>query len=271
MDKQLRIIVFGAHPDDCDIKVGGTAALWAQAGHHVQFVSVTNGDAGHQTLAGTALARRRWEESQAAAQVLGIEYLILDNHDGELMPTLENRRAIIKLIREQRPHLVLGPRPFDYHPDHRYTATLVQDAAYMVTVPNIVAYAEHLSHNPVIMYVSDHFQKPYPFTADVAVDIDAVFEQKIQAMGCHVSQFFEWLPYNAGILAEVPAEETARLRWFHDRMAQRMSVETERCHAKLIERYGEERTSSIRFTEAFEICEYGSQPTPDDLQKLFPF
>src|SRR4028118_515385 len=95
--EQLRIIVCGRHPDDCDLRAGGTAALWAQAGHEVQFVSLTNGDAGHQTMAGAALARRRRAEAEAAGKTLGVEYLILDNHDGELLPTLENRRTIIKL------------------------------------------------------------------------------------------------------------------------------------------------------------------------------
>jgi LmbE family N-acetylglucosaminyl deacetylase len=98
--EQLRITVFGAHPDDCDLGVGGTGALWAQAGHEVQFVSVTNGDAGHHTMAGAALARRRRAEAEAAGEVLGIQYRVLDNHDGELLPSLENRREIIRLIRE---------------------------------------------------------------------------------------------------------------------------------------------------------------------------
>ncbi len=270
MDKNLRIIVFGAHPDDCDIRVAGTAALWAQAGHHVQFVSLTNGDAGHQTMAGAALAQRRREEAQAAGRMLGVEYVVLDNHDGELMPTLENRRAVIKLIREHRPHLVLGPRSFDYHPDHRYAAILVQDAAYMVTVPNIAAHVEHLPKNPIFMYVNDHFAKPYPFTPDVVVAIDAVIDQKIKAMACHTSQFFEWLPYNSGVLQEVPHGEAERFTWFHNRTAQWLSRDTERFRSHLVERYGQERAGQIRFAEAFEICEYGAQPTQDDLQQLFP-
>ena len=203
MKEKLRIIVFGAHPDDCDIDAGGTAALWTQLGHEVKFVSLTNGDAGHQTMAGAVLAQRRRAEAGAAGHVLGIEYIVLDNHDGELMPTLENRRQIIRLIREHRPHLVLGPRPNDYHPDHRYTAVLVQDAAYMVTVPNAVAFAEHLAHNTVRMYTSGRFQKRYPFTPDVVVDIDDVIEKKIEVLSCHVSQFFEWLPYNDCLLNEV--------------------------------------------------------------------
>ena len=269
--EQLRIIVFGAHPDDCDLVAGGTAALWAQAGHHVKFVSVTNGDAGHQTMAGAALAQRRKAETQASAKVLGIEYEVLDNHDGELLPTLENRRQIIRLIREHRPHLVLGPRPNDYHPDHRYTAVLVQDAAYMVTVPNVVAFAEHLARNPIIMHATDHFQKPYPFSPDVIVDIDSTIEKKIAAIACHESQFFEWLPYNAGNLHEVPARETERRAWLHERMSRRLARDAERFRNLLIERYGNERGAKVRFAEAFELCEYGAPLTPEAKQQLFEF
>ncbi|MBV9469644.1 MAG: PIG-L family deacetylase [Abitibacteriaceae bacterium] len=269
--EQLRIIVFGAHPDDCDLVAGGTAALWAQAGHHVRFVSVTNGNAGHQTMAGAALARRRREEAAAAGKVLGVEYLVLDHHDGELLPTLENRREIIRLIREHQPHLVLGPRPNDYHPDHRYTAVLVQDAAYMITVPNIVAAAEHVARHPVMMYTTDHFQKPYPFIPDVLVDIDSTVEKKITAITCHESQFFEWLPYNGNYLESVPSETSARQTWLHERMQSRLATDANRFRHQLIERYGPERGNQIKFAEAFELCEYGPPLTRELEQQIFPF
>ena len=267
--EQLRIMAFGAHPDDCDICAGGAAALWARGGHSVKFVSVTNGDAGHQTMAGAALAKRRFQETQAAAKVLGIEYEVLDNHDGELLPTLENRRQIIKLIRDYRPHLVLGHRPNDYHPDHRYSATLVQDAAYMVTVPNVVAAAQHLTHNPIFMYFSDQFQKPYPFTPDAMISIDEVIETKIAALACHESQFFEWLPYNAGYLQEMPSETQAQHTWFSKRMKTRLSRDAIRFREKLVEIYGAERGAHIQFAESFEWCEYGTPLTAEMRQRLF--
>jgi LmbE family N-acetylglucosaminyl deacetylase len=139
-DDKLRVIAFGAHPDDCDGKAGGLAAKYAALGHSVKFVSVTNGDAGHQSEGGGALATRRRKEAQEAGRRIGIEYEVLDNHDGELMPSLEVRKQIIRKIREWRADIVLSPRPNDYHPDHRYTAVLVQDAAYMVVVPNIIGH-----------------------------------------------------------------------------------------------------------------------------------
>src|SRR6516162_5961870 len=99
-DGKLRIICFGAHPDDCEIQVGGTAALWAAQGHHVKFVSVTNGDIGHWREAGGPLARRRTAEVERVARLLGITTQVLDIHDGELLPTLDNRRTLTRLIRE---------------------------------------------------------------------------------------------------------------------------------------------------------------------------
>jgi len=271
MEAKLRILVFGAHPDDCDITAGGSAALWARAGHHVRFVSLTNGDAGHHLEGGAALAQRRRAEAQAAGGVLGVEYLVMDNHDGELMPTLENRREVIRLIREQRPHLVLGPRPNDYHPDHRYAALLIQDAAYMVTVPNIAAFAEHLPHDPVLMYVSDRFQKPTLFAPDVMVDIGETIRAKVEAMACHVSQFFEWLPYNAGVTHEVPEDDTARRAWIEAHWRPFLGGIAERFRDALIARYGEERGGQVKHAEAFEWCEYGAPLMPKTAQTLFPF
>src|ERR1700712_4513283 len=176
---KIRIIMFGAHPDDCDERSGGTAALFAQMGYSVKFVSVTNGDAGHQTLKGEELAKRRYAETQEVAKRLGITYEVLDNHDGLLMPTLEVRLQIIRKIREWNADIVMAPRPNDYHPDHRYTGVLVQDAAYLVAVPNIAAETPASKKNPVFLYFQDFFQRPNPFRPDIAIDISPVYDQKI--------------------------------------------------------------------------------------------
>ena len=270
-ERGLRILVFGAHPDDCDIKAGGCAALWTRLGHTVKFVSVTNGDAGHHEIGGVELARRRKAEAAAAGRVIGIEYQVLDNHDGELEPSLANRRRVIELIRTFDPDLILSPRPNDYHPDHRYTAILVQDAAYMVTVPNITAHTPHLRRNPCIAYLSDNFQKPYPFTPDVVVGIDGVMAQKLDMLHCHTSQMYEWLPYNGGYEDQVPEGDADRRRWLQGRRAGAGQDIADRFRSKLIERYGEERGRAIQHAEAFEACEYGSRLTAEKIAELFPF
>lgn len=266
-DGKLRIIAFGAHPDDCDIRAGGTAAKFAALGHKVKFVAVTNGDAGHQSQGGGALAKRRRAEAAESGRKLGIEYEVLDNHDGELLPTLEVREQIIRRIRQWNADVVLAPRTNDYHPDHRYTGMLVQDAAYMVVVPNICPDTPALRKNPVFMYFQDNFQKPAPFRADVAISIDDVLEQKISALESHVSQVYEWLPWVDGKLDSVPKDAAARREWLRARYDRPISPAV---RAALEKWYGPQRAAQIKAAEAFEVCEYGSRPSESDLRRLFP-
>jgi len=270
-ERPLHILAIGAHPDDCDLAAGGVAALYVRQGHRVKFLSLTNGDAGHHQMGGAELARRRWAETRAVAAVLGIEYDVLDIHDGELMPTLENRREVIRRIREFGPDLILTHRPNDYHPDHRYTSLLVQDACYMVTVPGTVALTPHVAINPAVCYFSDRFQRPYPFKADVVVGIDDVVELKVDAAHCHTSQVYEWLPYNGGYLDQVPQDEAARRAWLRERLLAQPRNDAEQHRARLIELYGEEKGRAIRHAEAFEIGEYGSPIPSDRIPQLFPF
>jgi LmbE family N-acetylglucosaminyl deacetylase len=268
-ESPLRIIAFGAHPDDCDQRVGGTAALWAARGHLVKFVSVTNGDAGHQSEGGGALARRRRAEAQEAGRRLGIaEYETLDNHDGELVPSVAVREQIIRKIRQWNADVVLGPRPNDYHPDHRYTGVLLQDAAFMVVVPNICPDTPALRKNPVFLYFQDHFQRPNPFRADVAVAIDGVLEKKLAALDAHVSQMYEWLPFVDGILESVPKDPAARLAWLRQQRTGRPLAATVR--EALAKWYGA-RADAVKEAEAFELCEYGRSAGPQELRRLFPF
>lgn len=265
---KLNVIVIGAHPDDCDIDAGGTAILFSKAGHNVMFVSVTNGDAGHHEKGGGALAKIRRAEAQEAGKRFGVKYVVLDHHDGELMPTLDIRLEIIRLIRQWNADVVIGPRPNDYHPDHRNTAILIQDAAYMVIVPNVAPDTPPLKRNPVFLYTEDGFQKPTPFQPDIAVDITSVFDQKVYAMSAHESQFFEWLPWTNGTLDQVPASESERLKWLAE---WRKSKINEKTKASLIKRYGNEKASAVKFAETFEICEYGRRPSDEEILLLFPF
>jgi LmbE family N-acetylglucosaminyl deacetylase len=267
----LRVLAFGAHPDDCDSKLGGLAIKYARAGHRVKFVAVTNGDTGHHEMGGGPLARRRYEEAQRAAQVAGIEYEVLDIHNGQLLPTLENRWLLVRITREFGPDLVVTHRPNDYHPDHRYTSQLVQDAAYTVTIPNVAALTPHLAANPVIAYMSDRFQKPYPFSPDVAVGIDDVIEQKLDMLDCHVSQFYEWLPYNQGILDQVPEGPAERREWLRQQRAPSCTRVADDYRHLLVRWYGSERGTQIRYAEALEACEYGAPLTEENIPVLFPF
>jgi LmbE family N-acetylglucosaminyl deacetylase len=267
----LRIICFGAHPDDCELQIGGTAALWAARGHKVKFVSVTNGDIGHWSEAGAPLARRRRAEVEKADGMLGATTEILDIHDGELLPSLENRRTITRLIRDWKADVVLSHRPNDYHPDHRYTGVLVQDAAYMVTVPGFCPDSPVLSNNPAFFYYSDRFQKPNPFKPDVVVDITPVMEKKLDALGVMVSQFAEGGANGyEGLMPADAAGQQRRHREVRDSMTRRNQSLADRYRSQLTEHYGAEKGAAAKFAEAFELCEYGRQPGREEIQRLFP-
>jgi LmbE family N-acetylglucosaminyl deacetylase len=267
-DEPLHIIAFGAHPDDCDIRSAGVAAKWAAMGHKVRFVSVTNGDAGHHEQGGGQLAMRRRAEAIEAGRRIGVDYVVLDNHDGELLPTLEIRHQIIRQIREWKADLVLAPRPNDYHPDHRYTGVLLQDAAFMVTVPNVVSDVPALRKNPVFMYFEDSFEKPAPFRPDVAIPIDDVMDKKIDALDAHVSQVYEWLPWHDGILDQVPRDPVARKAWLKKQRTGTLSPAIREAISKW---YGPDVAARTVNAEAFEICEYGTRPDDAMLRRLFPF
>lgn len=266
--QKLHIIIIGAHPDDPD-KVGGTAYKWAQLGYDVLMVSLTNGDAGHQSIKAAELAKIRRKEARNAGEVIGVRYITLDNHDGQLMPTYENRLQVIKLIREQKADIVIFPRPYDYHPDHRYTGVLVLDAAYMVTVPTILPEVPFLKKNPMFLFMSDEFVHPEAFKADVCIDIDDAIEKKMDMYHQHKSQMYEWLPFNQGILDKVPAADSDRRAWLGKTRKDDSNADPYR--SKLIELYGEVRGSKIKYCEAFEDSGYGAALTKENMSYYFPF
>jgi LmbE family N-acetylglucosaminyl deacetylase len=269
-NEPVRVIAFGAHPDDCDLGAGGLAAKYAALGHKVKFVSLTNGDAGHQTQGGEQLAKRRRAEAREAGRRIGIEYEVLDNHDGKLLPTLDVREQVIRAIRQWKADIVIAPRPNDYHPDHRYTGVLVQDASYMVIVPNLVKDTPPLSRNPVFLSYSDRFTKPQPFRPDIAISIDDVYEKKIDMLDAHVSQFYEWLPWTDGKLDQVPKDAIARKKWLAAQPISERKNATPEWRESLEKRYGAD-AAHIQHVEAFEITEYGRQPGEEEIRKLFPF
>jgi len=271
-DGKLRIICFGAHPDDCELQAGGIGALFAAQGHHVKFVSTTNGDIGHWREAGGPLALRRTREVQECSKLLGTTAEVLDIHDGEILPTLENRQKIIRLIRQWKADIVLSPRPYDYHPDHRYTSILVQDAAYMVTVPFICPDTPALKNNPVFMYYTDRFQKPAPSAPDIAISIDSVMDKKLDGLAILESQFLEGgANGHEGLIPKTPAERQKRIADVRASMASRNKSLADRYRKLLEDFYGPEAAAKIQYAEAFEICEYGRRPNKDELKKLFPF
>lgn len=272
------ILCIGAHPDDNEFSVGGTAAKCRMRGDAVRFVSVTNGNKGHfapEYIADPSLlAKRRLVEAQNAAAVIGADYQTLDVGDGEVYVTQALTETLVRCIRAfgepgQGPDLVLFNRPLDYHRDHRYTAQATLDATYMLTVPMMCPDTPFLKRMPVFAYWYDDFRDTAPFRADIAVPIDDVMELKTDMVAAHVSQVFEWLPYNAGRLAQTPpaSEAAARRNMIAEQVRARGAQRREATRATLEKWFG---SLPVRYAEAFQICEYGRVPDDEELRSLFP-
>ncbi len=267
--EKLSVLFIGAHPDDADIQFGGTAIRYLELGHSVSYLSLTNGDAGHHIEGGGALAKRRRNESQKVGKYLGLNYIVLDNHDAELQATIENRKKVIQVIREVKANLIVTHRPNDYHADHRNASLLVQDAAYLVRVPNVAPFVPRLEVDPVIVYHQDRFTKPAPFTPDIFVDITAAINKKIEALSFHESQVFEWIPFVEGYLQDVPKKKPERLAWLKKLWRNPQNVN--QFLPLLKEKVTAEAFQKIQHIEAFERCEYGGKLTHDNVKTLFPF
>ncbi|MEX0822697.1 MAG: PIG-L deacetylase family protein [Rhodothermales bacterium] len=265
-----RVIIFGAHPDDAELSAGGVATLWAREGASVKTVAMTNGDAGHFSQGGGPLAQRRAAEVSECADIFGATSEVYDIHDGELMPTLENRRKVVRSIREWNADIVIGHRRWDYHADHRYVGELVEDAAVLVVAPFFEPLTPGLDRNPIILHDSDNFEKPYPFQPDIVVSIDASAEAKWDCIRAMPSQMADADSWQGRYLPGVPDDQEGRAEFILNHIRQRTAAVADKHRDRLIELYGEEEGSSVVYAEAFEICQYGRQPSMEELRRLFP-
>ncbi len=281
----MKILMIGAHQDDNEFRCGGLAQKYVKAGHEVRFLTLCNGCGGHHIMTPKETSARRYKESMAVAKLLGITYDVWDIDDCSLVADLETRRKLIRYIRAYAPDMIIAHRPNDYHADHRASGQLVQDASYMLIVPHECPDSPVMREMPVILYNEDSFKAP-DFRADIVVDTDAEVDIKLQIADLNISQVYEWLPYTEGetvpedpkeryewlkgmdITANISDEEVMKLKrgW-----AVRFAKTAARFRRELIEKYGEEKGSKVRFAEAFEVCEYG-KPLTEELKKVFfPF
>lgn len=269
---KLNVLIIGAHPDDCEIGAGGLAALYLKSGHRVKFVSMTDGEKGHHLLSKDELRLVRKKETEQVCKQFGIAYDVLDNLDGELQPTLENRLELIRQMREWDADVVITHRPNTYHPDHRYTSTLVLDASFLVRVPHVLPEVPVLKKTPVFLYMSDKFIKPNPFKADFAVDISAVVEDKVDMMHHHKSQFYEWLPWINGLEGDVPNGDLEKRAWLKQNRVPEFTKSSAEIDKAIFKVYDERKKSKqIKYIELYELCEYGRQIKDEEVKMFFPF
>ena len=281
----MKILAIGAHQDDNEFRVGGMASKWIKAGHEVRFLSMCDGGGGHHIMTAAETRERRARESAAVAEYLGIRYDIWDIEDCNLVADLETRKRLICYVREFCPDLIIAHRLNDYHADHRAAAQLVADASYLLTVPNTCPDTPAMRRLPVIVYNEDKTKNP-EFSATYVVSIDDEVETKLHIAHLNESQVYEWLPYTYELtVPEGEAERRAFLKGMEitpettdeEIMAGgygysvRFARTAARFRRELIEKYGEEKGKSVRYAEAFELCEYGRQPDEAFVKELFGF
>ena len=281
----MRILMIGAHQDDNEFRCGALAKKYVDMGYEVTFLSMCNGCGGHHILSPEETTAVRAKESAKVAQLLGITYDVWDIDDCSIVADLETRRKLIRYIRKISPDLIIAHRTNDYHADHRAAGQLVMDASYLLIVPHECPDVPAMKNAPVIMYFEDRFKNP-EFEADVVIDIDNEIDIKLQIADINVSQVYEWLPYTDG--ETVPEDPKERFEWLKGMEITSETTDEEvnaanrgysvryaktaaRFRDKLIERYGFERGSKVRYAEAYQVCDYGSPLTPELEKKLFPF
>ena len=283
----MKVLMIGAHQDDNEICCGGLAHKYVKMGYEVRFLSVCDGSGGHHMMTPEETVARRAKESKKVAEFLGIRYDVWDIVDCNLVADLSTRKRMIRYIREYNPDMIITHRTNDYMPDHRACGWLVQDASYLLMLPHECPDVPAMNKMPLIMYYEDGFSNPV-FKADIIIDIDDDIDKKMKILDIHESQFYEWLPYVEENGAVAPKDPEGRRMWLMGMEISKDTTDEEimnaergygvsfaktaaRFRKELIEKYGSERGSKVRYAEAFEFCEYGGALTEELKEKLFSF
>ncbi|AJY74748.1 PIG-L deacetylase family protein [Paenibacillus beijingensis] len=266
----IRVIVIAAHPDEADMYAGGTAALFAEAGHKVKFLSLTNGDCGHYELRGEELAQRRKQEALAAAKCLGIEeYEVMDTPDGTIEPTLPFRNEVIRQIRRWKADLVISFHPEGgISPDNRYTGKIVSDAVPFTTVSNYLPDEPGLTTRPLVLLMPDTTMI-HDYRPDIVIDVGRTIEKKLLACDAHATQFYESPAWHSGTLDRLPALWEDKKKHLLEGWSETFYVSLKMMPA--LERwYGARRAAEVRYAEPFEIARYSRSASLEEWKAYLP-
>ncbi|ULL14980.1 PIG-L family deacetylase [Paenibacillus sp. H1-7] len=269
---QLRVLMICAHPDEPDMYAGGLAALYAERGHRVKFLSLTNGDAGHFSLPKQEVAARRKQEARLAAQRLGIDaYEVLDHSDGMLEPSLALRHEVLRHIRAYEPDVLVTFHPEGGNsPDNRYTGKIVSDAVPYAGLPQYMPDpdAPYLKKKLLVLLMPD-MSLHNDYRPDVAIDVSSVIEKKLLACDAHATTFYELIPWFKGTLDQVPVAWEDRKRYLLDNWPTTFYA-SPRMRTALEQAYGSVRAGEVRYAEGFEIARYSFKPDAEQLKRYIP-
>lgn len=175
----IDLLAFGAHPDDAEIGAAGTLLRAADAGTRTGVVTLTRGELGSR-----GDERSRAAEFDAAAAAMGLaHHAMLDLPDGRLACDERSREAVVRVLRELRPSVVLAPYWEDRHPDHVAASRIVQEAVFLAGLARLDTGQE--PHRPGELV---HYMAAWEFAPSFVVDISAQFERKLAVLRCYASQ-----------------------------------------------------------------------------------
>ncbi|MEM2111770.1 MAG: PIG-L family deacetylase [Candidatus Bathyarchaeia archaeon] len=211
-EKKLSVLAVGAHPDDVEYSAGGTVAKYAKAGHKVTILNLTRGGAGSMRLSSEELKRTRTEEGIRAGKILGADVKYMPDIEGfqdggGLIPSHENVLAVVDVVREIKPDIIISHHTNEIHPDDRAAGLIMRDVFTVVALPLVKTKHPAHSVSDLYMYGDIHRFTELP-TSLIFIDIEDTIDLKIKALAEHKSQM-DWLTehkgYDAGMLD--PVEE----------------------------------------------------------------
>jgi len=189
----MRVLAFGAHPDDIEFRVAGTLAKMASRGDEIYMCVVTNGNIGSYNRTKEEIAAMRHKEAQNSADMIGAKLLWLDEPDELLFDNEHTRMKFIEAVRIARPDVIFCPPPWkDYNQDHDITGYLTFEARILATVKLMETEHAVIDHIPALFYCTPHGGFPTKTMPQYFVDITDTFDTKKKMFECHASQQGEW-------------------------------------------------------------------------------
>jgi len=193
-----KILVILAHPDDPEFFCGGSIARWTSSGHSVSYCLLTRGDKGTSdpTMTTGRLARIRETEQRAAARILGVtDVEFLDYEDGYLIPDIEMRKQVVRVIRKTRPDVLVTCDPTNFfisdrylnHPDHRAAGQVVADA-YFPGAGSRLFFPELEKEEGLISHRVRELWFSLTQAPNIILDVTPFWDLKVDALLAHVSQ-----------------------------------------------------------------------------------
>jgi LmbE family N-acetylglucosaminyl deacetylase len=208
----MNVLAVGAHPDDLEIICAGTLAKYSLNGDKVFMASLTNGNMGHPEIRPGEMSKIREEEMRNSASVIGAEVIWIGVDDELSEVNVEARLRMVDVFRYAKPDVIITHSIDDYHVDHRNTAQLVNDAAPLACVHNIVRNLKQLDKQPLI-YTMDNLAG-IGFVPQEFVDIGDTLEIKKKMFLCHKSQV-EWMAKATGFDFLDVIETVAKFRGYN--------------------------------------------------------